>query len=190
MRSLAHRLLTLVGWEFRGDLPALDKMIVVGAPHTSNWDFVVFLAALRHFGVSVGFLGKHTLFRPPLGTLFRSLGGIPVDRERPGGMVAEVTERFHAADRLVLVLAPEGTRKKTLFWHSGFLEIAHATGVPVVLAGIDYPSRTATIGPVLTHEGDVERFMSEARRFYEPMVGRHPRNQGRVRLRSESQPLR
>ena len=107
MKWLAHRYLTLKGWSFEGELPDVPKMIVIGAPHTSNWDFILFLGALHHFRVRVQFIGKHTLFRWPFGWFFRALGGIPVDRSRPGGLVSQVADAMDATDQMILVMARE-----------------------------------------------------------------------------------
>ena len=184
MKWLSHRVLTALGWEFLGEVPDVPKMVIIGAPHTSNWDFFLFLAALHHYRLSVNYLGKHTLFRWPFGFLFRRLGGIPVDRSRAGGVVGQVKQEFDQADQMILVLAPEGTRKAAPQWKSGFLEIATAAQVPIVLAGVNYPSKTVTIGP--HYEATAMGLMDAVRAFYADKVGRHPQGKGPVALRTES----
>lgn len=178
--ALARMWLGLGGWSYQGELADEPKMVVAAAPHTSNWDFVVFLAALSRYGVRARFLGKHSLFEPPLGWAFRRLGGIAVDRRRAGGLVAQVAEAFESEQEMILVIAPEGTRRAARFWRSGFYEIAQATGVPIVLAAVDYPSKVVTIGPTLPPGSTLVDVMDEARRFYRDKVGLVPENAGPV----------
>ncbi len=175
----------MLGWQFIGVIPDVPKMVIVGAPHTSNWDFFIFLAALQHFDMKVKFLGKHTLFRWPFGWMFRKVGGIPVDRGTPGGIVSQVAEAFAAADRMILVVAPEGTRKAAPEWKSGFLQIAEAAAVPVVFAGVDGAAKTLTIGPPEPVGTDRHEFMDRARVFYSDKDGIHPSGKGPVRIKGE-----
>jgi len=143
MRWFWEGILRLGRWKTVGEVPPLPKMVIIGAPHTSNWDFPIGMLAARALGVKIRFLGKHTLFRPPFGWFFRMLGGIPVDRSRPGGIIGQIGEAFASTDRLTMVIAPEGTRSHRPYWKSGFYEIARAAGVPVVLARIDVPFKRA-----------------------------------------------
>lgn len=185
MKWLAYRYLKLRGWSFEGQLPDVPKMIVIGAPHTSNWDFILFLGALHHFRIKVTYIGKHTLFRWPFGWLFRALGGIPVDRSKPGGLVRQVVDAMETADRMVLVIAPEGTRKAAPYWKSGFLKIADVTGVPIVLAAVDSSKKRLVIGPAVSFDGDTKSFMDAAREFYADKEGLHPELKGPVGVRGE-----
>ncbi len=182
---LAYKYLTWRGWRFQGEVPDIPKMIIAGAPHTTNWDFVLFLGALHHFDLKVKYLGKHTLFRWPLGYFFRAFGGIPVDRSRPGGIVAQVREAFDGAEKLILVVAPEGSRRPVPYWKSGFIKIAEGVGVPVVFASIDFPNKKVLIGPTVSYEGDVTAFMDQARDFFEGKDGLKPENKGPVRVEEE-----
>jgi 1-acyl-sn-glycerol-3-phosphate acyltransferase len=166
-------------------MPDIPKVIVVGAPHTSNWDFIVFLAALHAYRIEARFIGKHTLFRWPFGYLFRALGGIPVDRSRPGGLVQQVTEVFEGADEMVLVIAPEGTRRAAPHWKSGFLAIAEATGAPIVFGSVDFARREVTLSRPWAYDGDPGRLMDQAREFFRGKQGRHPRGAGPVRVGEE-----
>jgi 1-acyl-sn-glycerol-3-phosphate acyltransferase len=183
---LAFRLLTALDWDFRGRIPPLPKLVVAGAPHTSNWDFVVFLAALHAYGIRVRFMAKHTLFRWPFGYLFRALGGIPVDRNRPGGVTEQVSRIFDASTELILVIAPEGTRRAAPFWRSGFLSIAAATGSPIVFASVDYPRRQVSLSPAIPYDGDATALMDVARGFYEGKRGLRRHGRGPVRLEEEA----
>lgn len=185
MTWLAHRLLRLLGWRFLGALPPVPKMIVVGAPHTTNWDFILFLGALRAYDFKAHYIGKHTLFRWPLGWFFTALGGISVDRTKPAGMVQQVADAFSRADQMILVMAPEGTRKAAPHWKSGFLNIARAAGVPLVLAAVDFPGKTVTLGPTIEYDGDPGAFMDQARQFYRQRKGLRPQGMGPVKVREE-----
>ena len=186
MKWLIYRYLRLRGWTFEGSLPDVPKMIAIGAPHTTNWDFILFLGALHYLRVKVNFIGKHTLFRWPFGYFFRALGGIPVDRSKPGGLVRQVVEAMDAANRMVLVIAPEGTRSAAPYWKSGFLKIAKATGAPLVLAGVDYELKRVVIGPTVTFDEGAGSVMDVARDFYAHMAGLHRDLEGPVRVQDES----
>lgn len=188
MRKFWAFVLRLGRWRTVGEVPPLPKMVIIGAHHTSNWDFPIGMLAARALGVKIRYLGKHTLFRPPFGRLFRWLGGIPVDRTRPGGIIGQIQEAFAAADRLVLVIAPEGTRSPKPYWKSGFYEIARAAGVPIVLASIDGRKRQVRVGPTVVATGDVRADMDRIREFYADVPGIKPERAGRVRLRSEDEP--
>jgi 1-acyl-sn-glycerol-3-phosphate acyltransferase len=186
MRWLSHRIFTALGWKFEGEIPAIPKMVIIGAPHTSNWDFFLFLAAIHHFNIEPKFLGKHTLFRWPFGAMFRKVGGIPVDRTRGGGIVAQVKAVFESVREMILVIAPEGTRSPAPSWKSGFLEIAEAAEVPVLMAGVDSARKALVVSP--PHEVGPSRseFMDRVRAFYANKDGLNPEGKGPVRLRSES----
>lgn len=185
MTWIVERWLTWRGWRFIGELPDLDHMVIIGAPHTSNWDFFLYLGAVRHWRMSPHFVGKHTLFRWPFGWFFRALGGIPVDRSRPGGMVGQVAEQFARSERFILVMAPEGTRKEAPYWKSGFVRIAEASGAPIVPARVDMPAKTVTMGEPITFDGDEKTLMDRLREFYVPARGKNDRGKGPVRLKEE-----
>jgi hypothetical protein len=160
-------------------------MVIVGAPHTSNWDFFLFLAVLHHFDVNVRFLAKHTLFRQPLGFMFRKVGGIPVDRSQPGGVVGQVERALESQSRMILVVAPEGTRDAAPKWKSGFVEIAERAGVPVVLAGVSRVDKSITISSEIDVGADRIRFMDQVRAFYADKDGINPSGKGPIRLGDE-----
>jgi 1-acyl-sn-glycerol-3-phosphate acyltransferase len=166
-------------------MPQLDRFIIVGAPHTTNWDFVLFLGAIGHWKISPKFVGKHTLFRWPFGYFFRKLGGIPVDRDRPGGMVRQVAEQFEQTDRMILVVAPEGTRKAAPYWKSGFARIAAAAQVPIVPVLVDYPGKRVVVGDTVDHDSDEKALMDHLRPFFEAGAGKNPDGKGPVRLKEE-----
>jgi 1-acyl-sn-glycerol-3-phosphate acyltransferase len=146
----------LAGWRVVGDFPpALQKAVLVVAPHTSNWDFIVLILAKFTLGVHVSFIGKHTLFRGPFGWWLRNLGGIPVDRAQPGGVVETVVDQMRTAEQMYFALAPEGTRSLGAGWKTGFHRIAVKTGVPVVPVIIDAGRRELRIADPMTCTGDI-----------------------------------
>lgn len=185
MKWLAYRYWRLQGWSFHGEVPDRPKMVVIGAPHTTNWDFVLYLAALHYFKIKATYIGKHTLFRWPFGWFFRLFGGIPVDRSQPGGIVGEVARAFAAVNEMILVMAPEGTRSAAPSWKSGFVKIAEAANVPVVMASVEFSKKQLTIGPTIAYEDDTTEFMDLVRDFYADKQGLHKELQGPVLLAEE-----
>jgi 1-acyl-sn-glycerol-3-phosphate acyltransferase len=159
--------------------------VLIAAPHTSNWDLAYLLALAAVFDVRVSWMGKHSLFRPPLGLLMRRLGGIPVERHRRGDLVAQAARSLVEADALALVVPAEGTRGYVPHWKSGFYHIARTAGVPIVLGYLDYARRRGGFGPALVPSGDVRRDMDEIREFYADKVGKYPDQFGAVRLKEE-----
>lgn len=166
-------------------LPRHGAGILVAAPHTSNWDFVHMLAISAEAGISVKYLGKKTLFTPPFGWLMRALGGIPVDRSAPQGLVEDLTARVRAGERFYLVITPEGTRSAGTYWKSGFYRIALDTGLPLTLGFVDRTTMTAGLGPTFTPSGDVRADMDVIRAFYADKAGHDPARRTEPRLREE-----
>jgi len=154
--ALGRLVLRLIGWRFEGEVPDVGRAVMIVAPHTSNWDFPVGLAAKFALRLRVNWLGKHTLFRHGLARIWRPLGGIPVDRRAATGVVGAVLAEFRNRDRLLLGIAPEGTRKKVPQWKSGFYRIAQAAGVPIVPLTFDYRSRTIVFFPLFEPTGEYE----------------------------------
>ena len=165
--------LRLWGWRIEGVMPALPKFVVIVAPHTSNWDFVLGILGKFALDLDGHWLGKHTLFRGPFGTFMRALGGEPVDRSQPGDVVEQVAARIRAADRYVLGLSPEGTRRARP-WKTGFHRIACAAGVPVVPAWLDYDRRVIGIGAPVTMTGVLHDDLARLGALYEPRMARYP----------------
>jgi 1-acyl-sn-glycerol-3-phosphate acyltransferase len=164
--------LRLLGWRIEGNLPDVSKAVVIVAPHTTNWDFIVGIAAKFALGLQASWLGKHTLFRAPFGGLMRWLGGLPVDRSRPHDVVAQSVEQFAARDRLVLGISPEGTRKPVPRWRTGFYHIAAGAQVPIVPVAFDWSRRTLDIGPTVLPGGDMDADLAALDAFFAPARGR------------------
>lgn len=174
MKTLSRRLLALLGWTLVEPLERPAKAVLVGYPHTSNWDGVYALLVKLALGLDARWVGKDTLFRWPIGGIMRRLGGIPIDRSAPHGFVAQMAAEFASRPDFLLVIAPEGTRSLTKGWKSGFYRIALAAKVPVALAFVDYERREAGILTYLTLTGDPASDIATIAAHYEGRQGKHP----------------
>ncbi|MBL8430294.1 MAG: lysophospholipid acyltransferase family protein [Dechloromonas sp.] len=174
MKTLSRRLLALLGWTLVEPLERPAKAVLVGYPHTSNWDGVYALLVKLALGLDARWVGKDTLFRRPIGGIMRRLGGIPIDRSAPHGFVAQMAAEFASRPDFLLVIAPEGTRSLTKGWKSGFYRIALAAKVPVALAFVDYERREAGILTYLTLTGDPASDIATIAAHYEGRQGKHP----------------
>jgi 1-acyl-sn-glycerol-3-phosphate acyltransferase len=179
----AFRALRLAGWCVVLAEPVPRRAVVVFYPHTSNWDFLVGLAAKAVMGIDVRWVGKHTLFETPLARWFVRCGGMPVNRSDPAGIVDELAARFASETDFVLAITPEGTRRRTAYWKTGFHRIALAAQVPIGLAFLDRPSRTIGIGAWMTPSGDAAADLDAIRAFYAGKRGWTPGNAGDIRFR-------
>jgi 1-acyl-sn-glycerol-3-phosphate acyltransferase len=183
-KAFARFLLWLTRWHTVGEVPRSG--ILVGAPHTSNWDWVAMLLLMWSGGVPPRVLIKAEIMRTPLGPLLRANGGIALDRENPGNVVRELlAEAKRSGDTFLLIIAAEGTRKKRDYWKSGFYRIAQQTGLPISMGFIDGPTRTLGFGPSLKPSGDVVADMDLIRAFYADKQGIHPERRTEPRLREE-----
>lgn len=168
-----------------GTPPDAPVYVAVAAPHTSNWDFPAMIAMAWASGVTPVWLGKQEMFAGALGPLMRRLGGIPVDRDNPGGLVDEVTQLMTSSHKVALVVPPEGTRSGGRYWKSGFHRIAAAAGVPIVLTYLDGPSRTGGWGPSFMPGASAGADMEQVRAFYRDKRGLRPSRRTEPLLRSE-----
>jgi 1-acyl-sn-glycerol-3-phosphate acyltransferase len=172
-KALARGLLTLLGWRVDGEFPDRPKMIAIVAPHTSNWDFIVGILVVFALGLRVRFLGKHTLFTAPLGWLMRWLGGTPVVRDTPHGAVADAAEMIVSEERVLLGIAPEGTRKRGTPWRSGFYNIALAARVPILPAAFDHVRKSLRLFALFEPSGDYEADLAKLQALYRDVRGRN-----------------
>ncbi len=140
-RWLGVSVLKLLNWKIKGTFPQHAKFVIAVAPHTSNWDFVIAVATMLALNLKVKFMGKKAIFIWPFKTLLEKLGGIAIERNAQHGVVRQMVDQFKQSEQLVLALAPEGTRKKTKHWKSGFLHIAHQANVPVIPVSLDFETK-------------------------------------------------
>lgn len=166
----------LGGWSIQGEVPAHQKMVIAVAPHTSNQDFFVGIAAALALDLNIRFLGKHSIFVWPVKGLLTALGGIPVDRSHAHGVVGQVVAEFEQSDALLLGLSPEGSRKKVAQWRSGFWHIAKQADVPICLVGLDYQSKQFVFGPCLTPGENLADDLQQMRAFFQQMTAKYPEN--------------
>lgn len=183
-RALARGALRATRWRLVGTVPS--NGILVGAPHTSNWDWVAMLLIAWSDGRRPQVLIKQSFFKGPMGWIMRATGGIPLDRANPGATIRELLKEAETHESFLLVIAPEGTRGKSEYWKPGFYRIAGQTGLPICLGFIDGETRTLGMGPSFTPSGDVVADMDLVRAFYADKHGVNPELRVEPRLREES----
>ena len=172
-RWFGRCVLRLGGWRVVGEWPALDKMVIIVAPHSSGWDAVWGLAAKLAMGLDIAFMAKAELFKGPLGWLLRWFGGIAVDRSAPGGIVEQSAARVRDSRNIWFLLAPEGTRRRVEHWKTGFWKIARGAGVPVFCAAFHYPEKKIVLMQVFDTSDDLQADMAAVRTIYRPYVGKN-----------------
>ncbi|UHQ20555.1 lysophospholipid acyltransferase family protein [Lysobacter sp. KIS68-7] len=172
-RWFGRTLLRLGGWRMVGEFPDLAKVVLIGAPHSSNWDGIWGLGAKLALGLDIRILGKHQLFWWPLGPILRKIGVVAVDRSAASGVVEQAASMIAQADQFWFGLAPEGTRKPVERWKPGFWKIAKAANVPVLPAYFHYPEKIIGIGPVFELTDDMPGDIARIRAWYRPWQGRH-----------------
>jgi 1-acyl-sn-glycerol-3-phosphate acyltransferase len=178
-KVLAESILNAAGWSVLNEVPPeTHKFVLIGAPHTSNWDFILTLLVAGVLDLDFAWVGKDSLFRWPYGELMRRLGGVSVDRTKAHGYVDQLAEKLERADRMALVIAPEGTRSKSDRWRSGFYWIAREADVPIVMGFVDYSRREAGLGPTIESVAtkDKKAVMDRLREFYADKKGLYPEN--------------
>ena len=173
-RALARRLLTLIGWRIEGALPPAPRFVLIVAPHTSNWDFPIGVFAMFALGMQATWLGKHTLFRFPVTSLLRWLGGEPVNRTASHGMVEAAVARFRERAQWIVVISPEGTRKRVERWKTGFHRIAQGAGVPILPVSFDWSTKVITIMPPVQTTDDAEADIAQIRQLFHAGMAKHP----------------
>ncbi|NMN98216.1 1-acyl-sn-glycerol-3-phosphate acyltransferase [Antrihabitans stalactiti] len=183
-RAIARAALRVARWKTVGTVP--QKGILVGAPHTSNWDWVATIAMCWSSRVQPTVLIKKEFFKGPFAPLLRATGGVPLDRANPGETIRALLETAKGNESFLLCIAAEGTRTKTEFWKSGFYRISQQTGLPISLGFIDGATKTVGVGPTFTPTGDIGADMNLVREFYSDKLGINPENRTEPRLREES----
>ncbi len=164
------------GWTITGQPPAVKHCVILGAPHTSNWDFIFFLGAVTQLGLRPSFMGKLSLFRWPLNRFMHDMGGIPIDRRaKDRNYVEQMVAAYVNTEELALVIAPEGTRGSITGWRSGFYHIALVAGVPIFPAWFDKTRNRGGIGPAVMPSGNYEADLRRIAEFYFSAMPNHPK---------------
>ena len=175
MRALYQLIFKITGWKVKGSIPeSLQKYVMIVAPHTSNWDFFVGLAARSILKLDTKYVAKQELFRFPFGWIFRLLGGYPVDRSKHNNFVDAVCEIFKNQSTFSICLTPEGTRSYAPNWKTGFYYIAMQSKVPIIMVGFDYNSKTVFAEPPYTPTGNIEEDIEYMKKYYRKMTGKNP----------------
>jgi 1-acyl-sn-glycerol-3-phosphate acyltransferase len=188
VRCLALLIFKITGWTPEGPRPDLHRYVIIAAPHTSNWDFIYTLCLAFIYRFNPVIMMKDTWFRWPLGPVFRWLGALPIDRSRANNVVAQSIAKFRQHDRLVLVVPPSGTRKRVLYWKTGFYHIANGAGVPIALGFLDYRRKVGGFGPIVHPTGDIDADMAVIRNFYRDISGKYPLQESRQCIASSALP--
>ncbi|MCK0154343.1 lysophospholipid acyltransferase family protein [Alcanivorax sp. S6407] len=170
---IAQAMLRMTGWK-AGPFPDIDRAVIAGGPHTSNWDGVIALVSRSALQKDVNIMIKHSLFKGPLGWLLRKLGAIPIERGRAGGVVTQTVAQFKKRERLLIAVTPEGTRSNAEEWKLGFYHIAKRANVPIILALADYEKKTFSFPVVIHPSDDMEADLREIYRHFATVTPRHP----------------
>jgi|JI10StandDraft_1071094.scaffolds.fasta_scaffold56136_3 1-acyl-sn-glycerol-3-phosphate acyltransferase len=172
-RFVCATYLQLSGWKVRGNFPALDKAVLVAAPHTSNWDGINMLATAGYYRVKLKWMGKKSLTTGPFGGLIKWLGCVPIDRSAANDVVRVMADAFAATPRMILAIPPEGTRSATREWKTGFYHIARAANVPLILSVLDYGTKTISLAAIITPSGDYDPDLAIIQSYYANARGKH-----------------
>lgn len=172
--ALGRACLSSLGWRIEGSLPDVPKCVVILAPHTSNWDFVLALSTILALGIRVEWLGKDSIFRAPFRPLLGWLGGIPVDRHAAAEVVESTVAQVRARERIFLGLSPEGTRRKVERWKSGFYRIAHGAGIPILPVSLDYRIKVVDLASVFVPTGDYEADLTAIQSRFDKAMALYP----------------
>tara|TARA_R100001039_G_scaffold39186_1_gene44733 strand:+ start:6104 stop:6715 length:612 start_codon:yes stop_codon:yes gene_type:complete len=176
LRGISAGLLALMGWRAIGKPLQDQRFVLIGAPHTSNWDFPLMLMVVLKLELKPHWMGKHSLFMFPFGGLMRWLGGIPIDRRSHHGIVDQVAAQYQQNPQLVVLVPPEGTRKKVQAWKTGFYHIANNAGVPILMGYLDVSRKEAGLADFFYPTGDVDADIKKIRAFYATKRGIRPEN--------------
>lgn len=171
LRGVSHVVLKIIGWRVVGELPTKHRFVAIGAPHTSNWDFALMLLAVFVTRMDAHWMGKDALFPKPFVWFVKWMGGISINRSQSNNTVEQMIEHFNDHDELVVIIPPEGTRRRVTEWKTGFYHIAHGANVPIVLGFIDASTKTMGFGEHFVTTGDVDKDMKVIRAFYAKKQG-------------------
>ncbi|MDD5171168.1 MAG: hypothetical protein PHN75_20295, partial [Syntrophales bacterium] len=127
---------------------------------------------------------KAAMFRWPFAATLRWLGGIPIDRSQSHNVVEQSIQAFQKLEKLIMVVPPEGTRKKVSYWKTGFYHIAKGANVPIVLGFLDYKRKAGGIGPTFYPTGRLEEDLQRIQAFYATVTGKRQSEFGNAAIKS------
>ena len=171
LRKIARFGINISGWTIKGRVPDEERIVIIAAPHTSNWDFVLAMLAIFGLNIKLRWLGKHSIFKPGFKNFFKWLGGIPVYRDNPSNLIDNVVKIVKREKSIVIAMTPEGTRKKVKRWKTGFLRIAKQTHSKILLISIDAPTKSIEIGKVFNPTGNSEDDLAFIQKYYSSFRG-------------------
>ena len=178
---LARWFLKIFGWKVEGIVPPIpgnENLILIAGPHTSNWDGVFGFAAILGLDAKITFFGKYSLFNKPiLGRFLKYMGGIPVDKSKPGkGLTDVAIENMKKLNGSLIAMSPEGTRAKTEKMKSGFLRIAKAVEGQIFLGAFDFDKKRIVLDKFYSPSGNNEQDLQWVRDYFMQYKAKHPEN--------------
>ena len=174
LRKIARFGINISGWTIKGNIPDEERIVIIAAPHTSNWDFILAMLTIFGLNIKVRWLGKHSIFKPGFKKFFEWLGGIPVYRDNPSSLIENVVNIVKKERSIVIAMTPEGTRKKVKRWKTGFLRIAKQTHSKILLISIDAPTKSIEIGNIFNPTGNSEEDLAYIQKYYSTFRGINP----------------
>ena len=177
LQFLGKLVLSIFGWRVKGSISedfSNQKLVVIVAPHTSNWDGIFGVATVAGLDAKITFIGKHTAFRYGLGAFLRYMGGIPVDRSKPGGIIQDAIDQIKKIDGSLIAMSPEGTRSKVKEWKTGFLRIAKELNTNIIPASIDFAKKEILLGKAFVPSGNNEEDIRALKEYYSVFTAKHP----------------
>ncbi len=174
LRKIARFGINISGWTIKGNVPDEERIVIIAAPHTSNWDFILAMLAIFGLNIKVRWLGKHSIFKPGFKKFFEWLGGIPVYRDNPSTLIENVVNIVKKEKSIVIAMTPEGTRKKVKRWKTGFLRIAEQTHSKILLISINAPTKSIEIGKIFNPTGNSDEDLAYIQKYYSAFRGIKP----------------
>ena len=174
LRKIARFGINISGWTIKGEVPNEKRIVLIAAPHTSNWDFILAMLAIFGLNIKVRWLGKNSIFKPGFKSFFEWLGGIPVYRDNPSTLIEKIVNIVKKEKSIVIAMTPEGTRKKVKRWKTGFLRIAKQTQSKILLISIDAPTKSIEIGKIFNPSGNSEEDLAYIQNYYSAFRGINP----------------
>ena len=177
LRLISRVMLKIIRWRVIGSLPEEQrKYVLIVAPHTSNWDFILFIFAVSVLRLQPSVLIKSSLFIGPLGWFLRYCGAIPVNRTQANSLVDYITGIYTERDEFVLIITPEGTRSANPNWKRGFHHVATKAEVPILVVSVDSTKRVIAIEGLMEPSDDVTADMLKLKQLFDSKSGLKPKN--------------